>query len=152
MSVTTCSDCYFHPNYFAEQSYCCHIPPLEACFWTRPLQRWQRRWWKPIFKRHSTSNHSYFLWHSSLFFSNYNGVISPSPLLIVIFRNFSVIPHHGRVQPLFGIAAHIGRTFPSDHIIAINHHCWSPSTMESFKCYHFWLLNFEVVLLFLITI
>ena len=30
MSVTTHSSCCLHRNYFAEQSYCCHIPPLGS--------------------------------------------------------------------------------------------------------------------------
>ena len=30
-------------------------PPSEACFWTRPLQWWWRRWWRLILQWHCTS-------------------------------------------------------------------------------------------------
>ena len=30
MRVTTHSNCCLHTNYFAERSYCCHIPPLGS--------------------------------------------------------------------------------------------------------------------------
>ena len=118
---------------------------------------------------------SYYCYISSLFFSQHNGVVSPSPLLIAIFWiflwflltdecdhllgsllrcnyfseaiilspyimifflpaqwrsftvtvadflfwSFSMIPPHGWLQPLVGVAGCIGSTFLSDHIIAI---------------------------------
>ena len=46
-----------------------------------------------------------------------------------------VILHHGRFQPLFGIAANMWSTLSSDHIITINHNFCSMSTMEPFHCH-----------------
>ena len=45
----------------------------------------------------------------------------PSSLLIVKFWNISIIAHHVRMRPLFGIAAKIWSTLLSDNIITINH-------------------------------
>ena len=76
----------------------------------------------------------------------------PSSLLIVKIWIFNIIPHHGRVWPFFKIASNIWIRFRSDHIITINHHFCYISTMELFHCHHFWLLKFEVILLFFLTI
>ena len=92
------------------------------------------------------SNRSYYRYKSSLFFSEHNGIVSPSPLLIVIFWSFSVITHHGWVLPLIVFAAYIGSTLKIDHIIAINHHYFFPITMASFRRHRCWLLYFESLL------
>ena len=55
----------------------------------------------------------------SLFFSQHNGVVSPSTLLIVIFWLFFWFPHCPWVWPLTRIAAYIQTNFLSDHIVAI---------------------------------
>ena len=62
---------------------------------------------------------SYYRYISSSFSSEHNGTVSPSPLFIVIYWSFPVIPPHGWVQPLVEIADYIGITLLSDHIIAI---------------------------------
>ena len=47
----------------------------------------------------------------SLFLSQYNGVVSPSMLLIVVFGDFGGFPHCPQVWPLIWIAAYIRTTF-----------------------------------------
>ena len=53
------------------------------------------------------SNHCYISW---LFLSKHNYVVLPSPLLIVVFWGFSVIPPHRWVQPLVQIDAYLVTT------------------------------------------
>ena len=48
---------------------------------------------------------------ASLFFSQHNGVVSPLPLLIIIFRICFQFPHYPWVWPLIRIAAYIRTTF-----------------------------------------
>ena len=55
----------------------------------------------------------------SLFFSQPDGVVSPSPLLIVIFWLFFWFPHFPWVWPIIRIDAYIQTTFLSNHIVAI---------------------------------
>ena len=62
---------------------------------------------------------SYYCYISSLFLSQFNGVVSPSLLLIVMVCHIYFPPPHGWVSPLVGIDECIGRTFLRDHIIAI---------------------------------
>ena len=80
----------------------------------------------------------------SLFFSQHNGVVSLSPLLIDIFCRFHLFVPHGWVQLLVGIADYIGSTLLIDHIITIYHNCFSPSTMALFYCHSCRLLYFAV--------
>ena len=65
MSGHTHSDCCLHPDHFAEQSYCCHIPPSQSCFWTRPLQWQRRRQWRPVLQQHRTSIPSSCCWRTT---------------------------------------------------------------------------------------
>ena len=65
------------------------------------------------------SERSYYHHISSLFLSQNNGVFSPSPLLIVMFWSFSMIPPHVWLHPLVGMTDSIGSNFMSDHIISI---------------------------------
>ena len=148
MSVTTCSYIRLHQNYFAEQSYCFHISSLV--FIPAQLRRFTvtvvdscilkfsmilpRRWLQPLVGVADYIGN----------FSNHNGMVSPSPLLIVIFWSFSVIPPHIWARLLFWVAAYIGTTILSDRIIAIYPHCISPSTMVCFRRHRRWLLYFEV--------
>ena len=88
------------------------------------------------------SNNRYI---SLLVFSDHNGVLAQSPLLIVIFWSFSVINSQRWVLPLVRITDYIGTTLLSDHIIAIYHHCFSPIIMKWFQCNRCWLLYFEVL-------
>ena len=64
-------------------------------------------------------------------------------MLIIIFWCFSVINLHGWVRQIVWITAYIGSNFMSNRIIAINHHCFSLSTMASFNCHRCWLLYFH---------
>ena len=93
-------------------------------------------YWKYLAER---SYHCYI----SFFFSEHNGVISLSPLLIFIFWSFLGIPPHGWVRPLVHNAAYIGSTFLIHRIIAINCHCFYPRIMASFHCHRCWLLYFD---------
>ena len=82
----------------------------------------------------------------SLFFSQHNGVVSPSPS-IVFFHIYSWFHYCSRVRPLLWIAAYIGIDFLSDRIIVI-YHDFYPRTMTLFRRHHYWLLYFEVFLWF----
>ena len=62
---------------------------------------------------------SHYHYISSLFFSHHNGIVFPSPLLIVIFWTFNVIPSHRWVRPLVGISGYILSPFLSDDNISI---------------------------------
>ena len=68
----------------------------------------------------------------SLFFFQHNGVVSPSPLLIVIFCCFHFFLPHGWVHPLVGIADYIGSTLLIDYIITIYHHFFLPAQWRCF--------------------
>ena len=78
------------------------------------------------------SEWSYYRYLSSLFLSQHNGIILPSLLLNVIFSHINPPPTHIWLQPLVGITDYIGSTFLIDQIIGMHHHCFSPSTVESF--------------------
>ena len=58
-------------------------------------------------------------------------------------------PTNGWVWPLVGIADYIGSTLLIDHIIPIYHHCFSPSTISSFKSHRCRLLYIWSFLWFL---
>ena len=75
----------------------------------------------------------------SLFFSQKNGVVSPSPLSIVFFRHFSWIPHFPLMRPLIRIADYIGSKMLSNRIIDIHNHYFPPITMALLHRHHFWL-------------
>ena len=80
----------------------------------------------------------------SLFFSQHNGVVSPSLFLVVIFLRFSLFSCCPWVQPIVGFSENNRITFLSDNIIAIYHHCFYPSTKVSFHRHCWQLLYFLV--------
>ena len=87
-----------------------------------------------------TSNHPVTV---SLFFYQHNGIVSPSPLLIVICCRFSLFLRCPWVRPLIVFADYIGSTFLSNHIIALYHHYFSQIIMALFHRQHCWLLYFK---------
>ena len=94
------------------------------------------------------SNYHYLSW---LFFSEHNGVVSPSPVLIVLFWSFSVISPYKWVWPLVLIDSYIGITLLSNIIITIHHHCFSTSTMASFSPSPFLIVIFWSFIWFLLV-
>ena len=77
------------------------------------------------------------------FFYQNNGMVSLSPLL-VFFCKIYMFPPRGLVWSLIGITDYIRNTLLGDHIIAIYWFWFSPSTMVSYHCHHYWLLFFVV--------
>ena len=101
MSVTTRLIFFLHPNYFAEISYCRHIstfffvspsPLLIFIFWSFSVIHTHRLLqlliWIADYVGNVFPEQSYSLHMSYLFFSQNNGVVSPSLPLIVIFEVF----------------------------------------------------------------
>ena len=96
-----------------------------------------------------TSGWSYYLCISCVFFSQHNGVISPSSLLIDIFCCFLLLPPHEWVLPLVGINDYIGSTLLSYHTRAIYHVFSSPRNMALYHHHCWWLLLYVIFLCFL---
>ena len=89
----------------------------------------------------------FILSHWVCFFSHHNGILSPSPSLIVIFCHITFFSRCWWVQPLVGISNYIGSTLMSDHIIATYYlfflwSKWHRFIVTVVDCY---ILNFPVI-------
>ena len=161
MSMTTCSDRWLHQNYFSEQLYYRHISSLFSPI-TMASFHCHHCWllYLEVFYDSSSSMTASAYWYGLLHlklllwaiqsspyimigFSHHNGVVSPSPLLTIIFWSLSTIHPHRWVHLLIWIAASIGNTFLINFIVSIYHHFFSPSTMMTFHCHHCSFLYFE---------
>ena len=164
MSANSCLDHWLYLKYFSEQSYYCYI---YLFFSLRTMVLFQRfRCWLLYFviffvssSQISATTRWFCLLHWKYFsesiilllyiiicFSQHNGIISTSPLFIIVYFCFYLFPPHGLVWPLVGIAYYIESTLMSNYIIALYRHCFSPSTMAPYHCHRCWFLYFVIFL------